>query len=65
MFESLVKLVMFHGAKIWGWKEQGKLESVHESSLKWIVGLDKPTLSYILMKIEKLSLETGRETLKF
>ena len=40
--------VAIYGAEIWGWNDEGKLDSIRRRYMKWIRGLDKVTPNYIL-----------------
>lgn len=56
---------MFYAAEIWGWKEAEKLEKLQVKYIKWILGLDFNTLTYIVLeeiKTEKIRIEAGRSS---
>jgi hypothetical protein len=53
MFESMVENVLMYGAEIWGWKEQVVVERVQEKYLRWVLGVDRETLGYIVRKESK------------
>ncbi|XP_051167789.1 uncharacterized protein LOC127285695 [Leptopilina boulardi] len=57
LFDVLVWSVMSYGVEIWGWKERGKLESMHERYLRWTMGVDWNCPGYMLRE------ELGRDKL--
>ena len=36
--------------EIWRWKEKEKMERVEERYLRWVFGLDRSTLGYLIRK---------------
>lgn len=48
MFVALVESVALYGAEIWGWNNEGRLDTIKRRYMKWILGLDKITPNYIL-----------------
>lgn len=48
-FDSLVSAVVMYGAELWGWREWEKLEKVQLKNLKWSLGLDSCTPTYIIL----------------
>ena len=43
MFVALVKSVAMYGAEIWGWNDEGRLDTIKRRYMKWILGLNKVT----------------------
>lgn len=58
LFDYLIMSVLLYGAKVWGWNECEKLESIQEKYLKWTLGLDTCTPRYMVLK------ETKRDQVK-
>lgn len=48
MFDRLVWTVMSYGVEIWGWKEREKVEMMEERFIKWVMGLERRTPSYMV-----------------
>jgi len=47
LFDKLVWTVLSYGVEIWGWKERDS-EKIEERYLKWILGVDVKTPSYLV-----------------
>lgn len=60
MYDTLVWTVMSYGIEIWGWKERKGLESIHERFLRWTMGLDWRTPSYLVREELKREMMCGR-----
>lgn len=68
IFESLVGSIALYGAEVWGRRYDDKLDVIKRKYIKWILGLDKETLNYILMeetKMKELKLEALRRAIKY
>jgi len=68
LFRYLVMGVIMYGAEIWGERERGELEVIRKKYVKWSLGLDSCTPTYIVYKelgIDKISIATGYKTVKF
>jgi hypothetical protein len=60
--------VMMYEAEIWGWREQEGLEGVQGKYLKWVLGVDRETPSYIVMeetKRDEIRIEAGKRAIRF
>lgn len=58
MFDWLIKSMMMYGAEMWVWKEQERLEAVQCKYLRLMLGLNKDTPKFKVLK------ETKRDQLK-
>ncbi|XP_033222583.1 uncharacterized protein LOC117176451 [Belonocnema kinseyi] len=68
IFNSLVVGVLSYEAELWGWEEKATLERIQDRYLRWTLGLDRYTPSYMVLeetKIEKLRVKLGRKAIKF
>ena len=68
MFDVLIKSIIFYGVQVWGWKEIKEIEKIQVKYLKWILGLDRNTPSYIVLeetKREWLRVESGKRAVKY
>ncbi|XP_046145525.1 uncharacterized protein LOC123988820 [Osmia bicornis bicornis] len=68
IYRSLVKSVMMYAAEIWGWSESERLEKLHTKYIKWLLGLDFNTPTYIVMdetKEDKIRIEAGRRAMRY
>nr|XP_034190794.1 uncharacterized protein LOC117609058 [Osmia lignaria] len=68
IYRSLVKSVMMYAADIWGWSESERLEKLHTKYIKWVLGLDFNTPTYIVMdetKEDKIRIEAGRRAVRY
>lgn len=54
MFDALVGNVALYGAEIWGWKNDARLNRITRKYIKWILGLDWRTPTYILVEETKM-----------
>lgn len=62
LFDSVVKSTMMYGVEIWGWKEWKMMESLHETYLRWILGVERTTPGYIVteeLKRDKMRVSAG------
>lgn len=53
-----------YGAEIWVWEEREEIEQLQLKYFKWLLGLHKTTLSYIVLeetKRRKMRFEAGKE----
>ena len=48
MFVALVESVAMYGSEIWDWSNEERLDIIERRYMKWILGLDKVTSTYIL-----------------
>jgi len=48
LFDRLVWTVLSYGVEIWGWKERKQIERLEERFLKWILGVEGSTPSYMV-----------------
>lgn len=67
-FDALVGSVLLYGAKIWEWKNEARIDRIKRKYIKWILGLDRTTPNYILVKEIKmieLRLEAVRRAIKY
>jgi len=48
MFDHLVKSILMYGTEIWGWKECETVEKCQDKCIRWTLGLDWTTPSYIV-----------------
>lgn len=55
MFDMLVWSVLSYGVEIWGWKKVSSMESMHETFLRWTMGVSKSCPGYMLRE------EIGRD----
>lgn len=54
---------MAYGVEIWGWKEREAVERVQERYLRWMLGVSRMTLRYMVrekLQREKLRTRAGR-----
>lgn len=58
LFDALVWSVIGYGLEVWGWKEQGKIESIQDRYIRWILGVNWSTPGYIVRE------ESQRDMLK-
>ncbi|KAM0724674.1 hypothetical protein ACS0PU_009058 [Formica fusca] len=68
MFDALVGSVALYGAEIWGWKKEERLDRIKRKYVKWILGLNIRTPSYILTeetKMKELSMEARKRAIKY
>ena len=68
IYRSMVKSVMMYAAEIWGWSESERLEKLHTKYIKWVLGMDFNTPTYIVMdetKEDKIRIEAGRRAVKY
>lgn len=68
MFDHLIKSILMYGAEIWGWKEYGTIERCQDKFIKWTLGLDWNTPSYMVREETKrqlLRIEAGKRAVKF
>lgn len=68
MFESLVESVALYGPEIWGWQYDNRLDGIKRKYVKWILGLDKRTPNYILVKetkIREIKMRAVRRTIRY
>lgn len=68
IFECLVKSIILYAAEVWGWAEAEKIERVQVKYIKWILGLDFNTPTYIVMeetKIDKVRVEARRRAVRY
>lgn len=70
-FERRIKTynsIMLYAAEVWGWKEVEKLEKLQVKYIKWTLGLDFNTPTYIVMeetKTDKIRIEAGRRATRY
>lgn len=50
IFDRLVWMVMSYEAEIWGWEERESIERVGERYLRWLLGVDRRTLGYMVLR---------------
>lgn len=50
MYGSLVKSIMLYAAEVWGWREVESLEKLQIKYIKWVLGLDYNTPTYIVLE---------------
>lgn len=68
MFEALVESVELYGAEIWGWEKETRMDVIKRRYMKWILGLNKCTLNYIVteeMKEEEITGKAIRRVIKY
>lgn len=57
-FVALVESVALYGIEIWGWNDEGRLDTIKRRYMKLILELDKVTTNYILRE------ETQKEEIR-
>lgn len=50
IYESLARSIMLYAAEIWWWSGAEKLENLQKKYIKWTLGLDYNTPTYIVLK---------------
>lgn len=48
LYNILVWMVMGYGTEIWGWKQRKEIEEINERYLRWIMGINRKTLGYMI-----------------
>ncbi|XP_043528367.1 uncharacterized protein LOC122538397 [Frieseomelitta varia] len=48
MFVVRVESVALYGVEIWGWNDEGRLDTIKRRYMEWILALNKVTSNYIL-----------------
>lgn len=68
LFDKLVVSILMYGAEVWGWTEQTEIETTQTKYIKWILGLNRQTPSYIILeetKRNRLRIEASRRAMKY
>lgn len=68
IYNCLVKSIMLYAAEVWSWKETEKLERLQVKYIKWNLGLDFNTPTYIVLeesKTDKIRIEAGRRAVRY
>lgn len=50
IYESLARSIMWYAAEIWWWSGAEKLENLQKKYIKWTLGLDYNTPTYIVLE---------------
>lgn len=68
MFDSMIASITMYGAEVWGWKKQPEIERIQIKYIKWILGLEKSTPSYIVLdetKRDEMEIRSGKRALNY
>lgn len=68
MFDALVGSVALYGAEVWGWRNEARLDRIKRKYIKWILGLDRVTLNYIVIeetKMKEIRTEVVKRAVKY
>lgn len=68
LFDQLVWTVAGYGVEIWEWEEKERVEEIEERYLRWMLGVDRKTPSYMIreeLQREKLKGRAGRRAWNF
>jgi len=60
LYDTSVRTVMGYDVEVWGWKERESIERVHEKFLRWILGIKKRTLEYLVREEMQREMMRGR-----
>ncbi|XP_043465341.1 uncharacterized protein LOC122500467 [Leptopilina heterotoma] len=68
LFDVLIWSIVSYGAEVWGWKEEKKVESMHERLLRWVMGVSMYCPGYMLreeLEREKMVVRQRKRAWRF
>jgi len=68
LFDRLIWTGLSYGVEVWGWEEREGIEKTEERYMRWLLGVEKRTLWYMMreeLQKEKLRGRAGRRAWEF
>lgn len=68
LFDVLIWSIASYGVEVWGWKEEKKVESMHERFLRWVMGVSMYCPGYMLreeLEREKMVVRQRKRAWRF